>query len=182
MRLGNSLLKGVRSLASPALGQVPPGSSYFSGVLHEALCIHQAGLKQPVGRPTSPSFPVPLLEAPVCRQEGLSRQRLGHLCPPRGCGPVPRQPQRWPCPLLSLQYGKRENSRLWIPRSGASLRQFWKKEMGGGAPNWPVPSSEALGAWLHPVELEKTSRALLMSGRQLPGCTVGLSYARRYCG
>lgn len=83
----------MRSLASPALGQVPPGSSYFSGILHEALCIQQAGLEQPMGRPTSPSFPVPLLEAPVCRQEGLSPQRLGHLCPP----------WLWTCPQAATE-------------------------------------------------------------------------------
>lgn len=94
---------------TPAISQVPPGSSHFSGALHETLCL-------PPGKPAVSQLPASLLEAlllgPVCCPEGLSPFRAQANPAPGGSGPVLRQPPGWPQPLLPLQYGKRENSRL----------------------------------------------------------------------
>lgn len=125
---------------TPAISQVPPGSSHFSGALHETLCL-------PPGKPAVSQLPASLLEAlllgPVCCPEGLSPFRAQANPAPGGSGPVLRQPPGWPQPLLPLQYGKRENSRLdfgEVELASSSER----RKMGGGAPDRPVPS---LGPW-----------------------------------
>lgn len=113
---GRAFSVGEAPGQTPAISQAPPGSSHFSGALHKALCLQQAGLEQPPGKPAVSQLPAPLLEALLLGPVLLSRgtqppQSPGQPCP-RGSGPVLRQPPEWPQPLLPLQYGKRENSRL----------------------------------------------------------------------